>query len=519
MTTEGGMNCTRVTMRVDASTRMGGGHVMRCLALADMLAARTARVTFVAAAMLPGLADRIRAGGYRFERITPAADDADDADWDSRVLPARAQRDDARATLAAAGAADLTIVDHYRLDAEWERAVRPGRLLVIDDLANRPHDCDILLDQTFGVSAHRYAGLTNADCTLLTGSAYALLRPEFAAARPAALRRRRDARTLERILISLGSTDIGRITERTVSALLEAGMDCALDVVLPASAPSLPPLRARAQADPRISLHIDSDAMADLMSGADLAIGAAGTTSWERCCLGLPTVTLILADNQREVARQLAAAEAAIAVATPQEAAARAVALAHDPAPLGRMVAACAAIVDGGGTPRVADRLAKAARPEPGALRLRRAGPEDSERLWLWRNDPFTRSMATSPIPIAWPDHDRWFTTILANPDTQLLLVERGGVPVAMVRFDRTGSEAALVSINVAPTARGMRIGREALGMACDRYRATHPGAALNADIHVTNAASLRIFTKAGFEMVGMRSDFHQLSLTRSTPA
>lgn len=513
------MNSARITIRVDASPRMGGGHVMRCLALADMLAARGGRVTFVAAAMLPGLADRIRAGGHGFAPIAPAAQGAEDADWDSRVLPADAQRHDARATLAAAGAADLTIVDHYRLDAEWERAVRPGRLLVIDDLANRPHDCDILLDQTFGVPAQRYAGLTNAGCTLLTGSAYALLRPEFAAARPAALRRRRDAGTVGRILISLGSTDIGGITETMVSALLEAGIDSALDVVLPATAPSLAPLRARAKADPRISLHIDSDAMADLMSRADLAIGAAGTTSWERCCLGLPTITLVLADNQREVARQLAAADAAIAVATPQEAAARAVALARDPAPLGRMAAACAAIVDGAGTRRVADRLAKAAHPEPVALRLRPGGPEDSERLWLWRNDPFTRSMATSPTPIAWPDHDRWFTAILADPDTQLVLVELGGVPVAMVRFDRTGSAAALVSINVAPTARGMGIGGQALGMACDRYRAMHPGVMLDADIHVTNAASLRIFTKAGFEMVGMRSDFHQLALTRSAPA
>jgi hypothetical protein len=112
MTIEIGMNTSRVTMRVDASPRMGGGHVMRCLALADTLATRGARVTFVAAAMLPGLADRIRAGGYRFERIAPAADDVRDADWDSRVLPVGEQRDDARATLAAAGAADLTIVVH-----------------------------------------------------------------------------------------------------------------------------------------------------------------------------------------------------------------------------------------------------------------------------------------------------------------------------------------------------------------------------------------------------------------------
>lgn len=516
MTMEGAMHGARVTIRVDASPRMGGGHVMRCLTLADMLAVRGATTTFVTASMLPTFADRIIGSGHRLRHIAPSAPATNDADWDSRTLPPDAQSRDAQATHLAAGPADLLVVDHYRLDAEWEQAARPGRLLVIDDLANRRHDCDILLDQTFGVSPHRYAALVDADCMLLAGAAFALLRPEFGAARPAALCRRRGVERINRLLISLGSTDVDGITGKVVSALLSAGLDCAIDVVVPASAASLPMLRTYAATNPRLSLHVDSSAMADLMTGADLAIGAAGTTSWERCCLGLPTITLVLADNQRQIAEQLATAQAAIVAATPEDAAAHAVALMRDPAPLAFMVAACAAIVDGKGADRVAEALAGSPDDAPTVLHLRWVNRADSEQLWLWRNDLFSRTMATSSAPIAWPAHARWFDRILSDPGTELLIAERGGTALAMVRFDIIGAREALVSINVAPVARGKGIGRDSLSMACARYLAANGGTTLFADIHVTNAASIHIFTGAGFTIVGANGDFHRLALTRS---
>jgi len=516
MTMEGAMYGACVTIRVDASPRMGGGHVMRCLTLADMLASRGATATFVAASMLPGLADRITGGGHRLRHIAPIAPAVDDADWDSRTLPPDAQSRDAQATHLAAGPADLVVVDHYRLDADWEQAARPGRLLVIDDLANRRHDCDVLLDQTFGVSPHRYASLVDADCTLLAGAAFALLRPEFAAARPTALRRRRGAERIDRLLISLGSTDVDGITGKVVSALFSAGIDCAMDVVVPASAASLPMLRTHAATNPRLSIHVDSSAMADLMTRADLAIGAAGTTSWERCCLGLPTITLVLADNQRQVAEQLATAQAAIVAAMPEDAAAHALALMRDPAPLAFMIAACAAIVDGKGTDRVAEALAGSPDDAPIVLHLRGANGADSEQLWLWRNDPFSRAMATSSEPIAWPAHARWFDRIISDAGTELLIAERGGTALAMVRFDVIGALEALVSINVAPGARGRGIGRDSLSMACARYLAANDDTTLFADIHVTNAASIHIFTGIGFTMVGANGDFHRLALTRS---
>lgn len=510
------MHGARVTIRVDASPRMGGGHVMRCLTLADMLASRGATATFVAASMLPSLAERITGGGHRFRHIAPVASATNDADWDSRTFPPEAQSRDAQATLLAAGPADLIVVDHYRLDADWEQAARPCQLLVIDDLANRRHDCDVLLDQTFGVFPHRYASLVDADCTLLAGAAFALLRPEFAAARPATLRRRRGAEKIDRILVSLGSTDVDGITGKVVSALFSAGIDCAMDVVVPASAASLSMLRTHAATNPRLSIHVESSAMADLMTRADLAIGAAGTTSWERCCLGLPTITLVLADNQRQVAEQLATAQAAIVAAGPEGAAAHALALVRDPAPLAFMIAACAAIVDGKGADRVVEALVGLPDNASSMLHLRRADDKDSEPLWLWRNDPFSRAMATSAAPIPWPGHARWFDRIMSDPNTELLIAERDGTALAMVRFDVVGTREALVSINVAPAARGKGIGRDALSMACARYLARNGDMTLLADIHVTNAASVHIFTGVGFTMVGANGDFHRLALTRS---
>jgi UDP-2,4-diacetamido-2,4,6-trideoxy-beta-L-altropyranose hydrolase len=509
------MEGARVIVRVDASPRMGGGHAMRCLTLADALAARGAHVTFVAATMLPGLADRIREGGHRLAPISSILSaTTEGVDWDSQILSPDAQSLDAKATQAAVGPADLTIVDHYRLDAEWE-AEAPGKLLVIDDLANRRHDCDVLLDQTFGTTTQSYTALVNEKCTLLIGATYALLRPEFKAMRPAALRRRRDAATIKRILISLGSTDVDGITERVVTTLLSAGVDCALDVVVPSSAQSLPALRARAALDPRISIHVDSDAMAELMLHADLAIGAAGTTTWERCCVGLPTIALVLADNQRGIAYQLSQVQAAIFAATPQDAALHTLTLMRDPVMLQRMIAATAAIVDGDGTQRVVEAVLQPEVPMHD-LHLRRAEAKDSERLWLWRNDPSSRAMAKTSTPITWPEHSRWFGAILSDPTTELLIAEYNAAPVAMVRFDHIDEGEALVSINVAPACRGKGVGRAALSAACDRHLAKNRSITLRADIHVTNAASLRIFTPVGFAVMETTGEFHRLTLVRS---
>jgi len=201
--------------------------------------------------------------------------------------------------------ADLMVLDSYRMAPATEAAwrARAGRLAVIDDLA-RPHDADLVLDPSFGREARDYSAPV-----VLAGPAYALVRPAFAAARAEALARRGDP--ARRCLVSLGLTDVGGITGRVAMALADSGL--ALAVVVGAGAPSLPALEALA-ANGRVTLHVDSDDMAGLITRADLCVGAGGSSVWERACLGLPTVTLILADNQRDMAMKLDAAGVTVAL-------------------------------------------------------------------------------------------------------------------------------------------------------------------------------------------------------------
>jgi UDP-2,4-diacetamido-2,4,6-trideoxy-beta-L-altropyranose hydrolase len=293
----------RIAIRVDASPVIGGGHVMRCLTLATALAKRGDDIVFVCAAGTLDVVPALAACGFA---VVEGADFASAAAIETAVR------------LRWLDGADWLIFDSYSIDALLERALRGAarRIMVIDDLANRPHDCDVLLDQNLGRRAEDYAGLVPSSCCVLAGTGYALLRPEFAAARTAALARRESAFTrgqpVARILVSLGMTDFGGLTERVVRAVIEANTGAMIDVVLGRGAPSLAALRALAAERHDVVLHVDDADMCQLTADADLAVGAAGSTSWERCCLGLPTIMLVLADNQREVARALVAAGAAV---------------------------------------------------------------------------------------------------------------------------------------------------------------------------------------------------------------
>ena len=230
---------------------------------------------------------------------------------------------------------------------------------MIDDLANRPHDCDLLIDTTFGRSAEDYRDLVPPGAVILAGARYALLRPEFAALRAESLARRAAGGGVERILVSLGLTDLGGITARVVAALLETALKAQIDVVIGPSAQSRAELEAFAARERRVELHIDPPDMARLMTNADIAIGAGGTTSWERCCLGLPTIVIILADNQVWASQMLnefgainALMQTSLATDIPN-----AIAELVDPTTRREMTGKAADVTDGRGAERVCEAI------------------------------------------------------------------------------------------------------------------------------------------------------------------
>lgn len=314
---------------------------------------------FVSANIDTFLASMIRRAGHGSSTL-PAPSAAADADagWDHGPWSADAQRADAEAFRASITGSEPAwiVVDHYNLDERWERIVRGrARVLVLDDLANRTHDCDLLLDHTYGRDAANYRDLAPAHCRVLTGPLYSPMRPEFAAERHASLERRAKDPRLRRLLVSLGGTDLRGVTERVVDAILPVRGIEALDVVVGVSAPSLTAIERLAMQDDRLALHIDTNRMAELMRDADVAIGAAGTTSWERCCLGLPSITLVIADNQRTVAANLEEAGASVTAKVIEDVPALLDQLLADPQRLETMVAATAPICDGQGALRLAE--------------------------------------------------------------------------------------------------------------------------------------------------------------------
>lgn len=313
----------RVALRVDASLDIGIGHVMRCLTLADALRNRGAACTFLCREFPGNLIDVIRTRNHQVHPlplVAPAAEPADDAPLDHAAWLGADWSDDARQTQTALGEEpfDWLVVDHYGIDARWERSLRPWcrGLMVIDDITDRMHDCDVLLNQNLGRTAADYDGLTPSGCRVCAGPEYALLRPEFAALRPHSLARRATPR-LDRLLITMGGVDKDNATGRVLDALRGCPLPatCRITVVMGPHAPWLDRIRRQAAGMPwatEVLLNVGN--MAQLMADSDLAIGAAGSTSWERCVLGLPSIVVVLAENQRAIGRALDAADAARAM-------------------------------------------------------------------------------------------------------------------------------------------------------------------------------------------------------------
>lgn len=291
----------KILVRADASVEIGSGHLMRCLTLADQLRSEGAEVAFICRDLPGGMFDLLHTRGYRYARLPMA-----EADCVS-------QQSDARETLEAAvqlfpDGVDWLVVDHYQLDAAWECMLRHyvRKLMVIDDLANRTHDCDLLLDQNYYRDMERrYQGLVPGGCVTLLGPGYVLLRPEFQEAR---LRLGTRDGSIRRILIFFGGSDPTNRTKCVLEGLLLLNRsDIQIDVVVGTANPNRYAIQELCGHMPNVFYHCQVSNMAELIANADLGIGAGGAAMWERCYLGLPTVTVVLADNQEKTSESVAA--------------------------------------------------------------------------------------------------------------------------------------------------------------------------------------------------------------------
>jgi UDP-2,4-diacetamido-2,4,6-trideoxy-beta-L-altropyranose hydrolase len=488
----------RIAFRTDATRQIGIGHFMRCLTLADELKTQGAQICFLSRNLPAHLSEVLVAKGMKYMPLSSDAaqepiDDLAHSNW-----LGTSQVQDAKATIQvlADHLWDWVVVDHYALDERWESLVRSSvkQLMVIDDLADRRHDCDLLLDQNFYADMQtRYSGIIPVHCQLMLGPRYALLREEFRKLREQIKPRIGE---VKRILVFFGGVDVDNYISQAIEALASIYSALHVDVVIGEQHPYREQIQNACIAH-GYECHVQTTRMADLMAEADLAIGAGGTAMWERCCLGLPAICLCVAENQR---KQIADAAEAGLLYAPTSGKNVVNTIRHhtsmllkNPALLKLISNAEMKVVDGKGTAQIVSAMAIS------GIEIRRATEHDSQYLFEWRNHPTIRAASRNSAPIAWEDHQRWFGVVVADKDRELLIGLSANQPVGVVRFDKE-DDVAEVSIYLVPDGGFAGQGRNLLLKAEQWLKVNRPDIkGIRASVVDENVASKNLFLGSNY--------------------
>ena len=500
----------RVAVRVDAGRRMGTGHLMRCLTLANELRRRGSEVVFVVRRDSGFPKATLDARGYTFLDLPARTHDPSD---DPATWLGMSEEDDAEASLAVlrnAGPLDWIVTDHYGIGHRWHTAVRhrASHLMTIDDLADRNLDVDLLVDPNPGATAKPWLECLAPSTTCLLGPRYALIDHRFREVH----RRGGDARRTDgdaprapwsppdRILVTYGGSDPGDLTRPTVDTLLHTLPTTTIVAVVGRAYAAVESLLALAAREPRLEVHVQTSDMPGLLTGVDVAVGAGGVSLLERLAAGIPSITVEMARNQRPGIEDLAAGGIVLSLG-PREvlepASLHAAVLALGITSLRRsMIERGQRTVDGRGVERIVTSMGALH-----ALRVRPAEASDAEPSWRWRNDPEVRRWSKSQAAISISDHLAWHAEVLADPDRHLLVGEDALGPVGVVRYeiDRTAHHAT-VSIYLVPGRRGGGLGSSLL-VQSDHWLLRHEPdvEAIEATVLEGNAPSHRLFRACGY--------------------
>ena len=477
---------TNIVFRADSALQLGTGHIVRCLNLAIALSERGAKITFICRDLPGNIAEQIRIRGFNVQFLPKGVER-----WQADAAATSALLE----TLAPVA---WLVVDHYELDQSWERAVasQVGSILVIDDLADRMHDCAVLLDQNFyKESEKRYADLVPRSCRMLLGPRYAILSTEF---RKLSQPQPRSGE-LKKLLIFFGGSDPDNETSKALAAIRKLGRtDLSIDIVLGAANPHQHSVRKLTDELPNAKCHVQVDYMHELMLKADLALGAGGTTTWERLRTGLPCITIAIADNQLETGRDLSAAGHIIFLGERKKVTADDIGTAIEvfakyPPLLKQMSASGMRLVDGQGTRRITRLLM------PLPVLLRAATAADCERVFEWRNAEENRRHSFDTHALSLGEHRAWYTKAIADSGRALLIGQLEGNPIGVLRFD-FNETVATVSIYLLPGLGGRGLGTSLLDAGTAWIRKTHSRiTTLRAEARPENVSSKGTFSAAGY--------------------
>ncbi|MGI2065022.1 UDP-2,4-diacetamido-2,4,6-trideoxy-beta-L-altropyranose hydrolase [Shewanella sp. MF08487] len=503
-----------IVIRADAAVQIGSGHIMRCLVLAKELTNQGYSVSFACRRQPGDLIGLIQRRGLSVVELaspvinevnlTPnvAVESNAEADYAASWLGVSWQQD-ADSLLAQIKDVDLLIVDHYGINIEWEQYVRnvlDCKLFIIDDLL-RLHAADLLLDQTPMREDSAYV-LQSTIKRVLAGSDYALLADNFAPIRETIMHRH--VTTVQpRVLITMGAMDLPNATGKVLEAFLQLPADDRpqITVLLGQHAPHYQVVKKYIKVLGNKAKHFDYvENMAEIMVQHDLAIGAAGTTALERACLGLPSILIPLADNQRAICNNLVAANAAIYLELDEITTKLTVQYAFLTANLTEFRARNLVLCDGLGVKRVLVELNGLLSYLPSTLGLRKATHDDIEQVYNWQIQPQTRQYSPNPQSPSWLEHQVWMQNQLSNAEHffYLIIDNVSNLNLGVVRLNRIAQCEYVISIFIDPSYYGQKIATRALAI----IDIIHRDVTIHARVMQDNSASQQLFTSANYQQV-----------------
>jgi UDP-2,4-diacetamido-2,4,6-trideoxy-beta-L-altropyranose hydrolase len=482
-----------IVFRADASPQIGTGHVMRCLALGQSCRKVGERPVFVMCTVTPTMRDRLDSEGFEVKILD--------------CVPGSI--DDAKQTVEASNdvSALWIVVDGYHFDRTYQRSIKElgKKLLLIDDNGCASHYyADIVLNQNIFASENLYSKREHYT-SLLLGTRYALLREEFLVWQGW---KRKIPEFAQNILVTLGGSDPENVTRKVYDAILQLKFN-RLNVIIVAANNRYSDQMKHLTDESKVNMEFRSNVekMSDLMAWADVAISAGGTSTWELAFMGLPMITIAIADNQCQIVEELSKDGVAVNAGwhkdvTPSMIAENISDLICDSKKRSEMSQRAQALVDGNGAAWVLKSLMCVSSSQEIGVQLRRVQEGDEDFLWHLANDPDVRSASFSTKMIPWEVHIKWFRKQLNDPSCIFFIATSENIPIGQVRFEIKDGETT-ISVSVKKEYRKRNFGSEIIRISTQKIFDSTKTKKVHAYVKIDNTASVLAFQKAKYKILG----------------
>ena len=501
----------KAVFRVDASLKIGSGHVMRCLALANTLKNNHFIVEFICRKHDGNLINRICEEGFKVHELQLGIENNTDRKLEHSSWLGASQKQDAEHCIKALHneSVDWIIVDSYALDEDWHGSLKPycSRLMVIDDLANRNYQCDILLDQTFGRDKTDYMNRVPSNCQRLVSSKYALLRPEFADLRHESLARRKH-HELNHLLINIGGIDVTNITEIILDHLKISDLEKELNItiIMGENAPHIQSVRNKAaELKQQTKVLVGVKNMAQIMASADIAIGASGSTTWERSCLGLPSIQLVISTNQEYLAQILHNNKIIKLIQDVKEISYLLQSAQDWMKGVGTL---CAEICAGLGTSRAFNKMTNKIIllkdfDEIELCNYTNLDQNDASLALQMRNHEEIRSWMYNQKHIPLPEHLSFIDKLATQTKTRYFLVKQKGHVIGSINFSKIQyGNSVDFGIYVNPLSQSKGLGKVLEAAGCEYAFKDLGVEKINLEVLESNKKAIDFYTRCGYEFV-----------------